>query len=104
MALSAAAMVANRFFDGTARIQADQRVVSSGPYGIVRHPGYSALVLWALSGPMLLGSAVAFVPALAAAAWVVVRTMLEDRMLREELPGYGDYARLVPWRLVPRVW
>jgi protein-S-isoprenylcysteine O-methyltransferase Ste14 len=53
---------------------------------------------------MLLRSAVAFVPALAAAAWVVVRTMLEDRMLRDELPGYRDYARLVPWRLVPRVW
>ena len=103
MALSAAAMVASRFFEGTARIQADQRVVSSGPYGIVRHPGYSALVLWALSGPMLLRSAVAFVPALAAAAWVVVRTMLEDRMLRDELPGYRDHARLVPWRLVPRV-
>ena len=104
MTLSATSMVANRFFEGTARIQADQRVVDSGPYSTVRHPGYAGLALWALSGPMLLRSTTALVPALAAAAWVVLRTMLEDRMLQQELPGYRDYAGRVRWRLVPRVW
>jgi protein-S-isoprenylcysteine O-methyltransferase Ste14 len=104
MAVSATAMVANRFFEGTARIQGDQRVVDSGPYAFVRHPGHSGLVLWALSGPMMLRSTAAFVPALTAAGWVVVRTLLEDRMLREELPGSRDCARRVPWRLVPRTW
>jgi protein-S-isoprenylcysteine O-methyltransferase Ste14 len=104
MALSAAAMSANPFFEGTARIQPDQRVVAAGPYAVIRHPGYAALALWALSGPMLLRSPAAIVPALAAAGWVILRTLLEDRMLQEELPGYREYARRVPWRLVPRVW
>ena len=104
MIVSAASMVANRFFEGTARIQADQRVVDRGPYAVVRHPGYAGLALWALSGPMLLRSTAAFVPALATAGWVVIRTVLEDRMLRVELPGYAEYARRVRYRLVPRFW
>jgi protein-S-isoprenylcysteine O-methyltransferase Ste14 len=104
MIVSAAAMGANRFFEGTARIQADQRVVDRGPYAAVRHPGYVGLALWALSGPMLLRSTAAFVPALAAAGWVVVRTVLEDRMLRAGLPGYAEYASRVRYRLVPRIW
>jgi protein-S-isoprenylcysteine O-methyltransferase Ste14 len=104
MIVSAASMVANRFFEGMARIQADQRVVDRGPYAVVRHPGYAGLALWALSGPMLLRSTAAFVPALDAAGWVVIRTVLEDRMLRVELPGYAEYARRVRHRLVPRFW
>jgi protein-S-isoprenylcysteine O-methyltransferase Ste14 len=104
MIVSAASMVANRFFEGTARIQADQRVVDRGPYAVVRHPGYAGLALWALSGPMLLRSTAAFVPALATAGWVVIRTVLEDRMLWVELPGYAEYARRVRNRLVPRLW
>jgi protein-S-isoprenylcysteine O-methyltransferase Ste14 len=104
MIVSAASMVANRFFEGTARIQADQRVVDWGPYAAVRHPGYVGLALWALSGPMLLRSTAAFVPALAAAGWVVARTVFEDRMLRAELPGYVEYASRVRYRLVPRIW
>jgi protein-S-isoprenylcysteine O-methyltransferase Ste14 len=104
MVVSASAMVANPFFEGTVRIQPDQRIVDSGPYRIVRHPGYSGLVLWALSGPLLLRSTTALLPALAAGGWVVVRTVHEDRMLQKELPGYREYARRVPWRLLPRAW
>jgi protein-S-isoprenylcysteine O-methyltransferase Ste14 len=104
MALSAWAMAVNRFFEGTARIQAGQQVVDAGPYRRVRHPGYAGLLLWALSSPLLLRSGWALVPAVLTAAWLVVRTALEDRMLREELAGYGDYARRVPARLVPGIW
>jgi len=104
MIVSAASMVANRFFEGTAHIQADQRVVDQGPCAVVRHPGYAGLALWALSGPMLLRSTAAVVPALATAGWVVIRTVLEDRMLRVELPGDAEYARRVRYRLVPRFW
>jgi protein-S-isoprenylcysteine O-methyltransferase Ste14 len=71
---------------------------------VVRHPGYGGLALWALSGPLLLRSTAGFVPALAAAGWVVVRTFLEDRVLRVELPGYAEYASRVRYRLVPRIW
>ena len=104
MALSALAMAANPFFEGTARIQPGQVVVDGGPYRAVRHPGYVGLALWALGSPLLLRSALAFVPALLAAAWVVLRTALEDRMLRRELAGYEGYARRVRWRLLPGVW
>jgi protein-S-isoprenylcysteine O-methyltransferase Ste14 len=106
MALSAAAAAANPFFEGTVRIQTDvgQWPVDTGPYARIRHPGYAGLVLWALATPLLLGSARASLPALAAAAWVALRTALEDSTLRRELPGYVDYARRVRWRLAPGVW
>ncbi len=106
IAVSARAMAVNPFFEGTARIQHDagQRVVDAGPYRTVRHPGYLGLAGWALASPLLLLSARALVPALAAAAWVVLRTALEDAMLRRELDGYAAYARRVRWRLVPGVW
>jgi protein-S-isoprenylcysteine O-methyltransferase Ste14 len=106
MTISARAMAANPFFEGTARIQTDQghRVVDAGPYRRVRHPGYAGLALWALSMPLLLGSTAAFAPAALVAIWVAARTALEDRMLREELPGYADYASRVRFRLVPGVW
>ncbi len=106
MTSSARAMAVNPFFEGTVRIQRDagQRVVDAGPYRIVRHPGYVGLAGWALASPLLLLSARAIVPALAAAAWVVLRTALEDALLRRELDGYAKYARRVRWRLVPGLW
>ena len=96
----------NAFFSSHVRIQPDrgQHVVTSGPYAVVRHPGYAGSILFNIAVPVLLGS----LPALAvAAAFVpifVLRTYLEDRTLLAELPGYADYARRVRCRLVPRVW
>ncbi len=104
MALSARAMAANPFFEGTVRIQEDQRVVEDGPYARIRHPGNLALALWALSIPFLLGSWWALLLAAVTACWVVLRTALEDRLLRRELPGYAGYARRVRWRLLPGAW
>ena len=104
--LSAAAMASNPFFEGTVRIQteAGHRTIDTGPYRVIRHPGYAGLVLWALATPLLLGSARAFLPALAAIAWVVLRTALEDATLRRGLQGYFEYSRCVRFRLVPWVW
>ncbi len=104
--LSGWAAVVNPYFEGTVRIQSErgQRVVDAGPYRRVRHPGYLGLVLWALASPFLLLSARALLPAALAAAWVVVRTALEDALLRRELPGYAEYARRVRSRLVPGAW
>ena len=104
LSVSAWAMGANPHFEGTVRIQEDHRVVDTGPYRWLRHPGYLGLVLWALSTPLLLLSWWGLVPAALTAAWVVVRTALEDRFLRSELPGYEGYAARVRWRLVPGVW
>ena len=100
-------MTVNPHFEKTARIQRDRghRVADSGPYRIVRHPGYLATILgFVLGPPLMLGSWWAFVPAVLAAACLVVRTALEDRMLREELDGYDEYAGRVRYRLLPGVW
>jgi protein-S-isoprenylcysteine O-methyltransferase Ste14 len=104
--LSAWAMGSNPFFEGTVRIQTEveHRVFDGGPYRLLRHPGYLGLVLWAVGTPFLLLSFWSLPCGLAAAAWVALRTGLEDRMLRRELPGYADYARRTRARLVPGLW
>ena len=105
-ALAIWSMVVNPFFEKTVRIQTNQghRVIDSGPYAYVRHPGYVGFVGWILSTPLLLPSASAFVPALLAVILLVLRTALEDRTLRAELPGYAEYVARVRFRLIPGVW
>jgi protein-S-isoprenylcysteine O-methyltransferase Ste14 len=105
-ALAARAQAQNPFFEVTARLQTerDQRVVEDGPYRRVRHPGYLGLALWGLGGALLLRSMPALVLGAALVGWIVLRTALEDRMLRRSLPGYDAYALRVRARLVPRLW
>ena len=104
--LVAFAMRANAFFSTVARIQADrgQTVATGGPYRVVRHPGYVGAAVFAVGAPTVLGSWVALPLGLLAALLLVVRTGLEDRMLREELPGYEAYAQNVRYRLIPKLW
>ena len=99
-------MVANPFFEKTVRIQTDHghRVVDTGPYAYVRHPGYAGFIGWILSSPLLLASAWALLPALLAVVGIAIRTALEDRTLQAELPGYREYAARVRFRLIPGVW
>jgi protein-S-isoprenylcysteine O-methyltransferase Ste14 len=100
------AMVTNRFFSATVRIQAERGhiVVDGGPYRYVRHPGYSGAIAFTIASPVALGSWLALIPAVLTAAVLIVRTALEDRTLRIELEGYQDYTRRVPGRLVPGLW
>jgi protein-S-isoprenylcysteine O-methyltransferase Ste14 len=100
------AMAVNRHLETTVRIQADRghQVVTAGPYRLVRHPMYLGMCLQFPSWPLILGSAWAFVPAGAIVALFALRTALEDRTLRAELPGYEGYARTTRYRLVPGVW
>jgi protein-S-isoprenylcysteine O-methyltransferase Ste14 len=100
------AMASNPFFALTVRIQ-DERghsVIHSGPYRLVRHPGYLGSILFSLLCPLLLGSIWVMLPALLSCILIVIRTSLEDRTLKAELPGYGDYATEVRWRLFPGIW
>jgi len=100
------ALVENRFFSGMVRIQTDRGhvVCDSGPYRIVRHPGYAGNIL-ALPGIALaLSSAWTLIPVAVALIITVLRTALEDRTLQEELPGYRDYARRVRYRLMPGIY
>lgn len=100
------AMWANKFFSGTVRIQEDREhaVVSAGPYRIVRHPGYVGAILHHVCAPLMLGSLWALIPGVLGALLFVVRTALEDKTLRDELPGYDEYARETKYRLVPGLW
>jgi len=101
------AMSVNPHFEKTVRIQTDldHRVIDTGPYRIIRHPGYVGFIgALSFAPPFLLGSWWAFLPAPVAVAVLILRTALEDRLLRRELPGYEQYARRVRYRLIPGIW
>jgi protein-S-isoprenylcysteine O-methyltransferase Ste14 len=105
-ALSTWAFVENQFFSAHVRIQKNRghRVISSGPYRIIRHPGYAGGLLLTLFAPLLLGSLWAFLPVLIVLATFLLRTALEDRALQDELPGYTQYAAHTRYKLIPGVW
>ncbi len=96
----------NKHFEPTVRIQTDRghTVINTGPYALVRHPGYVAASLLILGMPLALGSYWVLIPAVLCCLILVVRTVLEDRTLRAELPGYREYAQGVRYRLVPGIW
>jgi len=96
----------NAFLSGLVRIQSDRghTVCTTGPYRFVRHPMYLAVILVLPGVPVFLGSFYGLIPAGLAAALFVLRTSLEDRTLRRELPGYAEYAARTRWKLVPKVW
>ncbi|MCP4964515.1 MAG: isoprenylcysteine carboxylmethyltransferase family protein [bacterium] len=105
-AFAAWAFIENRFFSSVVRIQVDRGhvVCDSGPYRIVRHPGYAGSSL-ALPGMVLaLVSMWTLIPAAVALIIAVIRTVLEDQTLQDELPGYRDYARRVRYRLMPGIY
>ncbi len=96
----------NRHFEPGVRIQEDrgQTVIDTGPYALVRHPGYSAAVLLIFGMALMLGSYWALIPAIIAVGGTAVRTVFEERTLRAELAGYIDYTQRVKYRWVPGVW
>jgi protein-S-isoprenylcysteine O-methyltransferase Ste14 len=100
------AQAVNKFFEASVRIQTDRghTVVDTGPYAVVRHPGYAAGYLLFVGMPLALGSLWALVPVILLCPLLVVRTVWEDRMLREGLAGYQAYTERVRYRLVPGVW
>ena len=104
--LSLWAAKSNPFFSDFVRIQTERghRVVASGPYARVRHPGYAGAIPAYFAVPVALGSLWAVVPALLGVALLVLRTAREDRTLHAKLDGYRDYAARVRWRLLPGVW
>jgi protein-S-isoprenylcysteine O-methyltransferase Ste14 len=96
----------NPFFEPGVRIQREraQRVITSGPYKFVRHPGYTAAIAMFVGIPLALASWWALLPAALATALLAVRTSWEDRMLQAELSGYVDYASRTRYRLLPGFW
>ena len=100
------AMAENRFFSSVVRIQTERGhvVCDTGPYRFVRHPGYAGNILPLFGIVLALGSIWTLIPAAMAAIITLIRTVLEDQTLQEELPGYRDYAQHVRYQLIPGIY
>ncbi|MBQ3157145.1 MAG: isoprenylcysteine carboxylmethyltransferase family protein [Clostridia bacterium] len=103
-ALYAEVLRENTWLSRTIEVQEGQQVVSTGLYGIVRHPMYAVTLTLFLSMPLVLGSALAFVVFLAYPAIIAKRIRNEEDVLTRELPGYAAYKQKVKWRLLPFIW
>ncbi|QQR59665.1 MAG: isoprenylcysteine carboxylmethyltransferase family protein [Candidatus Melainabacteria bacterium] len=100
------AMRENKFFSSAVRIQEDrgQKVISSGPYHFIRHPGYIFGSLLIVFQGLAIGSWLSVLPGLIIVGVLVNRTLLEEKMLFESLPGYKEYAQSTRFRWVPGIW
>ena len=96
----------NKFFTTVVRIQTERghSVCSSGPYRVIRHPGYLGMVLSTAGVPLVLDSIWSAVPSCVSVILLVVRTSLEDRTLQTSLGGYPEYAAKIRYKLLPGVW
>jgi protein-S-isoprenylcysteine O-methyltransferase Ste14 len=94
----------NSFAAGAIEVAPDQRVISTGPYAIVRHPMYAGALIMLFGTPLALGSFWSFVPFVLTIGVLVARLLDEETFLAKNLPGYDDYRREVRRRLVPLVW
>ena len=94
----------NTFTSATIELAQDHRVISTGPYAIVRHPMYASGSLFLLGTPFALGSYWGLVPFAVTMPFLIWRLIDEERFLARRLPGYTDYQKRVPYRLIPRVW
>jgi protein-S-isoprenylcysteine O-methyltransferase Ste14 len=99
-----AVFVANRWAARTVETWPGQQVVSTGPYAIVRHPMYLAILVLFLATPVALGSWWATIPAVLYVPMLVARILNEEEVLLRELPGYEEYRKRVRYRLLPHVW
>lgn len=97
-------MIVNRYAETTVRIQTEHKVITSGPYALVRHPMYLGTLIGLPATALIPGSAWALVPAALIVVAFVWRTAREDAVLQSELDGYGAYAARTPYRLIPGVW
>lgn len=80
------------------------KVITTGPYALVRHPMYIVIIVLLFAVPVALGSRFALILAMFLTVLLIVRTYLEDRTLHAELEGYPEYAKKTPYRLIPGIW
>jgi len=94
----------NSYAAATVTVEAEQRVIATGPYARVRHPMYSGALLLFLGTPLGLGSCWGLLLFAAAVAILIARLKNEEQFLLRNLPGYDGYRRRVRFRLIPRIW
>lgn len=103
-ALFVRVLLANRYASRVIEVTDDQPVISSGPYAVVRHPMYVAVLMIWLASPIALGSWWGILPLLVIVPILVLRIADEEAMLRRDLPGYATYCDTVRYRLLPGIW
>ena len=94
----------NTYTSATIEVAANQKVIESGPYALVRHPMYASVLLYLLGTPLALGSYWGLLPFVALIPLLIWRLTDEEKMLTGELEGYTQYQQRVRYRLVPGVW
>jgi protein-S-isoprenylcysteine O-methyltransferase Ste14 len=94
----------NTFTSATIEVAPDQRVVSTGPYALVRHPMYSGALVMLLATPLALGSWWGLLMFIAMFLVIVLRLLNEEKFLQRSLPGYTEYCERVRFRLIPYIW
>jgi len=97
-------LTVNSYLSRVVEVDKNQKVVSTGPYAIVRHPMYVGVSLMYMASPVALGSYWAFIPALLIVPLLAARIINEEQVLLRELPGYAEYLQKVKYRLLPGVW
>ena len=94
----------NSYASRVIEVEEEQKVISTGPYALVRHPMYSGMLLMYLSSPLALGSYWAIIPASLIVIVLVARIRNEEKVLLRDLPGYADYQQQTRYRMIPWVW
>jgi protein-S-isoprenylcysteine O-methyltransferase Ste14 len=94
----------NTFTSATIEVAENQKVISTGPYALVRHPMYASALLYLIGTPLALGSYWGLVALLFMMPFLIWRLFDEERFLAKNLPGYMEYQEKVQHRLVPYVW
>ncbi|KKW65780.1 isoprenylcysteine carboxylmethyltransferase family protein [Mycolicibacterium elephantis] len=97
-------VIQNSFAASTVQVESDQKLVDTGLYGLVRHPMYTGNVITIVGFPLALGSYWGLLTVLPGLAALVLRIQDEEKLLREELDGYREYAQKARYRLVPLMW
>ncbi|MBN1415467.1 MAG: isoprenylcysteine carboxylmethyltransferase family protein [Bacteroidales bacterium] len=94
----------NSYASRVVEVEKDQKVISTGLYGIVRHPMYIGVIIMFVPSPIALGSYWGMIPMTTIPLALVLRIINEEKVLRKELPGYKDYCQKTKYRLIPYVW
>ena len=97
-------LTVNSYLSRTVQVDAGQKVVSTGPYGMVRHPMYAGVIVMYLASPLALGSYWAILPAALVIPLLAARILNEEQVLLRDLPGYAEYRQKVKYRLLPGIW
>ena len=103
-AMYAEVMRENAYLSRTVRVQEGQKLISTGLYGVVRHPMYLATLFMFLPIPLILGSLFGIIPFILYPVIIVIRILNEEKVLTEELDGYEEYKSKVKHRIIPYIW